>query len=274
MKSAHVVMEDVQDTRSVVPSGKRKGGRLSYWGPYAASLTLGAILWEIIGHFVSPLFFAPFSKVVMALWKLIISGELWVHTSVTFTELIVGYSLAIIVGLAGGIATSLSKPMKTLFDPWLTFIYSCPYVAFSPLLIISLGLGMAPKMAIAFIGGLIPIWWNTQLGFMSTEPAMIEVARAFGANRSQVVFLVMFRYAVPSFLVGLRLGFSRALIGVIVTEFMAATAGLGYLIDDAGSWLLPDVLLAGVLTIGMFSIVVVEFLKWLETKLAPWGLRA
>ncbi len=185
-----------------------------------------------------------------------------------------GYSLAVIVGLCGGIATSLSKTVKKLFDPWLTFIYLTPYVAFTPLLIIALGLGVAPKMAIAFIGSLIPIWWNTQLGLLSTEPAMIEVARAFGASRSQVVYLVMFRFAVPSFLVGLRLGFSRALIGVIVTEFMASTRGLGFLIDDAGSWLLPDVLLAGVLVIGLFSICVVEFLKWLETKLAPWGLRA
>ncbi len=237
------------------------------------SSLLGIALWEIAGRFVNPLFFAPFSAVVAVLWQLALSGELWVHTSVTLLELVVGFTLGTALGLLGGTLAALNRTFRDLSDPWVSFIYSSPYVAFIPLLVLWLGIGLAPKIAITVLAVFIPVWLNTTVGIVNTEPLLVEVARSFNASRLQIIVQVLFRSALPVILTGLRVAFSRGLIAVVVAEFIASTAGLGFLIERAGSFFDAPRLLAGVTVLAVFTIAMTEVLKWVERKLAPWGLR-
>jgi ABC-type nitrate/sulfonate/bicarbonate transport system permease component len=237
------------------------------------STVLGIAVWEVSAAFINPLFFAPFSAVLKSLWQLGASGELWVHTSVTLLELILGFTLGSILGLLGGTLAALNRPFRDLSDPWVSFIYSAPYVAFIPLLVLWLGIGLAPKVAITVIAVFIPVWLNTTVGIAGTEPLLVEVARSFNASKMQIVRLVMFRSALPIILTGLRVAFSRGLIAVVVAEFIASTAGLGFLIERAGSFFDAPRLLAGVTVLAVFTIAMTELLKWVERKLAPWGLR-
>jgi NitT/TauT family transport system permease protein len=237
------------------------------------SLILGFGLWELAGRFINPLFFAPFSAVVGTLSTLAISGELWVHSAVSLLELVLGFTIGTVVGLLGGTMAALSRPFRDFCDPWVSFIYSSPYVAFIPLLVLWLGIGLAPKIAITVLAVFIPVWLNTAVGIANTEPLLVEVARAFNATRLQVIWLVLFRSALPVILTGLRVAFSRGIIAVVVAEFIASTAGLGYMIERAGSCIDAPRLLAGVTVLAGFTIAVTEMLKWIERRLAPWALR-
>lgn len=237
------------------------------------SLVLGLGLWELAGAFITPLFFAPFSSVLVTLSQLAVSGELWVHSAVTLLELVLGFTIGTAIGLLGGTLAALNRPFRDLCDPWVSFIYSSPYVAFIPLIVLWLGIGLAPKVAITVLAVFIPVWLNTAVGIASTEPLLVEVARAFNATRLQIVWLVLFRSALPVILIGLRVAFSRGLIAVVVAEFIASTAGLGYMIERAGSFFDASRLLAGVTVLALFTIAITEMLKWVERRLAPWASR-
>lgn len=235
------------------------------------SLFTGLVIWEVAGRLIHPLFFAPFSKVILTLGKMAAGKDLWVDIYVTVTELALGFSIGVAIGLLGGILSGLNRPFRNMTDLWVSFLYSTPYVAIIPLIILWLGLGMASKVAIGVFAVFIPVWWNTYLGITSTDPNLVEVARTFGANNFQVLSIVLLRSGLPSILVGLRLAFSRGLIGVITAEFLASTQGVGFMINRAGNMFQSSELLAGVLLLGGGTMAVVEFLKWLEVKMAPWG---
>lgn len=237
------------------------------------SLALGIAVWEVVGRLANPLFFASFSQVAKALWEIIITGEIWLHTGITLFELFLGFCIGSIIGLVGGVLAALNRTFGDLTDPWVSFLYSTPYVAFIPLLIVWLGIGLAPKVVIAVLAIFIPVWLNTSAGIMNAEPQYVEVARAFNATRLQIVTLVLLRNALPVILVGLRLALARGLIAVVVGEFVGATAGLGFLIHRAGSFFDAPRLLAGVVVLGGFTVLATELLKWIERRLVPWGLR-
>jgi NitT/TauT family transport system permease protein len=137
--------------------------------------------------------------------------------------------------------------MAYIFDPFVNAMNATPRVALLPLVIIWLGIGILSKVGIIFLGAVFPLIINTRDGVKTTPGKLLIAARSFGASEWQLFKSVVLPSTIPFILTGLRLAVGRALIGVLVGELYAATAGIGFMITVAGATFQTDKVFVGVL---------------------------
>src|SRR5258707_12159913 len=174
-----------------------------------------------------PQFLPPPGMIVLACVTTIRSGELprqlWETTSV----LLLGFGLAIVTGMAIGIAMGMFKTLRRILDPYINAFYAMPTVAMVPLVIIWLGLGFEAKVFLTWLVSVFPVIINAQVGVMNVPPAFIETARAFGCDRWQLFRRVILQAAGPFLIAGIRSGLGRALVGVAAAEMFPALTARG-----------------------------------------------
>src|SRR5207237_10738978 len=159
-----------------------------------------------------------------------IGPDMWISGQ----ELIWGFALSIIMGLPLGLLMGWYRRLTMALDPFVTFFYSIPRVALTPLLIIWFGIGMNSKIAVVFLGAIFAIVINTAAGVRNLDPALIKAARSFGASDAQLFRTIVLPGSVPFILTGLRLGPGHALTGVVVVELLAAQAVVGLIVARGG----------------------------------------
>jgi len=229
--------------------------------------------WELVGNtlgLINPMFMSAPSLIGKAAVQLFASGEIWNDLRVSGIEFGWGYVLSVIVGVPFGIACGWYKKMAYIFDPFINAMNATPRVALLPLVIIWLGIGILSKVGIIFLGAVFPILINARDGVKTTPYNLLTAARSFGASEWQIFRSVVLPSNVPFIITGLRLGVGRALIGVMVGELYAATAGIGFMITVAGATFQTDKVFVGILifaTTGMFCM---ELLNRLEVKFDKW----
>ena len=195
-----------------------------------SAIALFLITWELVGgvfQWINPMFMSAPSLIFNAAVQLFASGEIWNDLKVSGLEFFWGYALSVIVGVPFGIAIGWYKKVAYVFDPFVNALYSTPRVALLPLIIIWLGIGILSKVGIIFLGAVFPIMINARDGVKTTPYNLLTAARSFGASEWQIFKSVVLPSTVPFIISGLRLGVGRALIGVMVGELYAATAGIG-----------------------------------------------
>lgn len=247
-----------------------RGNRRAIRGTY--TVLLAFVVWELVGRYglTSKLMFAPFSAVMSELAKLAASGELQRHIVASFSAFVIGFALAAIAGVLIGSIIAISKSVGEHVDPLVNALYATPLIALSPILILSLGIGMASKIAIVFLMTIFPILINTTAGIKSTDESLVEAARSFAATRSDIFRKVLLPSAVPFIIAGLRLAIGRGLIGVFIGELFGATEGIGYLISISGQSFDVPAMFVGVVVLASAGMIGVALLEYLERKIAPW----
>jgi NitT/TauT family transport system permease protein len=268
-------MENVARAAAPVePTKKRARAFRVNWGSWRGILSIlsAAVIWEVAGRtFLSnPLFFAPLSAVIAKGASLWASGTLQTDIAVSFEEFIIGFIIASAVGIGVGILMASSKALCQLIDPWVSMLYSTPFVAVAPLLTLWLGIGLSAHIAVVFITAVFPILINTHAGLANSDKDLIEVADSFGANKLQIFSKIQFPGALPFIVAGLRQGIARGLVGVVVAELFGSHAGLGYLILISGQQFDPPGLFVGILLFALAGIATVEAVKFVERRMAPW----
>ena len=229
------------------------------------------IAWELLSRFVvPPQFLPPPSAVVRAFITTTASGELPRQLWQTASVLAVGFGLAIITGLAVGVAMGTFPTLRRILDPYVNAFYAMPTVALVPLVIIWLGLGFEAKVFLTWLVSVFPVIINAQIGVANVPPAFIETARAFGCNQWQVFRRVVLHAAVPFFIAGVRLGLGRALVGVVVAEMFTALAGLGYMVVFYGNTFRTAELFVPIMVLAALSIAITNVIYRIEQRIAPW----
>jgi NitT/TauT family transport system permease protein len=238
--------------------------------PVATVLAL-LVIWEVLGRTIgwNPLFFSYPSQIWRGLVDLA-GSTLWTDLRVSATEFALGMLLSVAIAVPIGLLMGTSRNLYYALDPIVSALYSTPVLVLAPLLVIWFGLGISSKVAIVVILSTFPVMINLTEGVRTTDRTLLRAARSFGARRRHVYRDVVFPSVVPFFVTGLRLAVGRAMIGVVVGEYIASTAGMGYQINSDAQVFATARYLAGVAVIVMFSVVVIELLKLLERKLAPW----
>jgi NitT/TauT family transport system permease protein len=188
-------------------------------------------------------------------------------------EFLSGFSLAIVVGIALGFAIAWFRRLEYFLDPIINFLYASPRIAIAPLLIIWFGIDMGSKVAIIFLMAVFPIIINTALGVRSVDHDLVELARSFNASHWQLLRTVVMPFSVPFIVTGVRIGMGVAFIGVVVGEFIASTAGIGFAIQQAASSFEVDMVFVGLVIVGVAGVLMTEALRHLEAKLARWKTR-
>src|SRR5918996_3067491 len=230
-------------------------------------------VWELMGNIlqlVNPMFMSAPSLIWQAAVQLFASGEIWNDLRVSGIEFFWGYVLSVAVGIPFGIAVGWYKRLSYVFDPFINALYSTPRVALLPLVIIWLGIGIISKVGIIFLGAVFPIMINTRDGVKTTPLNLLTAARSFGASEWQIFKSVVLPSTVPFILTGLRLGVGRALIGVMVGELYAATAGIGFMITVAGATFQTDKVFVGVLVFALTGMLGMELLTRVENRFNKW----
>ncbi|MBI2087270.1 MAG: ABC transporter permease [Deltaproteobacteria bacterium] len=230
-------------------------------------------IWELIGstfQLINPMFMSAPSLIYKAAVQLVTSGEIWNDLRVSGIEFAWGYFLSVVFAIPFGIMCGWYKRMSYIFDPFINAMNATPRVALLPLVIIWLGIGILSKVGIIFLGAVFPILINTRDGVKTTPYNLLTAARSFGASEWQIFKSVVLPSTVPFILTGLRLGVGRALIGVMVGELYAATAGIGFMITVAGATFQTDKVFVGVLVFAITGVVCMEVLTKLESRFDKW----
>ncbi len=237
------------------------------------SVVIFLALWELVGgvyQWVNPMFMSAPSLIWKAAAQLFGSGEIWNHLRVSGIEFFWGYLLSILVAIPLGIAVGWYKKMAYTFDPFINAMNATPRVALLPLVIIWLGIGILSKVGIIFLGAVYPILINTRDGVKTTPVTLLNAARSFGASERQVFKTIVLPSTVPFILTGLRTALGRALVGVMVGELYAATAGIGFMITVAGATFQTDKVFVGVFIFAISGMVGMEILRAIEKRFDRW----
>lgn len=219
---------------------------------------------------VNPLFTSAPTRIVRAGHRLWAEGDLWRHLQVSGTEFLAGYLMAIGVAIPLGLAVGWYKRLYFCLAPFIDALNAVPRVALLPLIVIWFGIGIWSKIVVVFLGAVIPLLINTFSGVKITEVRFLKVARSFGASELRIFWTVVLPGTVPFIFTGLKYAAGRALLGVVVGELYAATAGIGYLITVAGSSFQTDTVFVGILSITIAGVLSVELLNRLERRFDRW----
>jgi ABC-type nitrate/sulfonate/bicarbonate transport system permease component len=237
------------------------------------SVSLFLLVWELVGNvfqLINPMFMSAPSLIWKAAVQLFGSGEIWNDLSVSGIEFGWGYFLSILVGVPFGIAIGWYKKFAYICDPFVNAMNATPRVALLPLIIIWLGIGILSKIGIIFLGAVFPLIINTRDGVKTTPASLLNAARSFGASEWQLFRSVVVPSTVPFILTGLRLAIGRALIGVMVGELYAATAGIGFMITVAGATFQTDKVFVGVLIFALSGMIATDVIDRIERRFDKW----
>jgi NitT/TauT family transport system permease protein len=231
-----------------------------------------ALAWELIGRFLitGPFAFAPLSVVVMETGKQFASGAIYRHLITSGYELGIGFALAAVFGIGMGVLIGISQTLADFVLPLIYAANATPIVALAPLFILLLGVGAASKIVVIFLLCYFAVLVNTVAGIRTVDRQLVEAARAFRANRVQIVRLVMLPFAVPFIIAGLRTALGRGLVGIIVAELYGASAGLGWLAWSASEQMNAKLLFVAVSILAVAGVTCTLALDLLERRIAPW----
>jgi len=239
----------------------------------AAAVIVFLTAWELCGNtlqLINPLFMSAPSLVFKAAFQMFASGEIFNDLYVSGIEFFWGYMLSVVVAIPFGIAIGWYKRFAYVCDPFVNAMNATPRIALLPLVIIWLGIGIISKVGIIFLGAVFPLLINTRDGVKTTPVNLLTAARSFGASEWQIFKSVVLPSTVPFILTGLRLAVGRALIGVMVGELYAATAGIGFMITVAGATFQTDKVFVGVLIFAISGMTLTAVIDRYERRFDKW----
>jgi ABC-type nitrate/sulfonate/bicarbonate transport system permease component len=239
----------------------------------AASVVVFLFIWELAGNIwqlINPMFMSAPSLIFRAAVQMFASGEIFNDLYISGVELFWGYFLSAAVAVPFGIVVGWYKRASYIFDPFINAMNATPRVALLPLVIIWLGIGILSKVGIIFLGAVFPILINARDGVKTTPYNLLVAARSFGASEWLIFKTVVLPSTIPFILSGLRLGLGRAIVGVMVGELYAATAGIGFMITVAGATFQTDKVFVGVLIFALTGMLGMELLTRVEKRFDTW----
>jgi NitT/TauT family transport system permease protein len=210
------------------------------------------------------------TDIAIGLMDQFMSGELVRNVSVSLLEFVIGFGLAIIVGISLGVLAGWYRTVEYMIDPFVWFLYSAPLIAFYPLFVVWLGLGKPTVIAITFLLSVTPVLVNTLTGIKNVSPELIRAAISFGARKQDLFVKVALPASVPMVMAGLRLGIGRALTGVIIAELFGSTAGLGHSIAYYAGLLKTTEMMTSLIVVVCIGVTFTQGLALLESRFDSW----
>jgi taurine transport system permease protein len=247
-----------------------------------AALTVAGLLlaWWLATRLalVSPVFLPSPGAVVTKAARLVSEGyvdsTLGEHLRASLGRILTAFLLAVGIGVPMGLAMGLSPIGRGLFDPITEFIRPIPPLAYLPLVVIWCGIGETAKVLVILIAMLAPVAIATASGVRRVARHRIDAARSLGASPAQVVRLVVLPSALPDILVGIRIALGAGCSTLVAAELVAATRGLGFMIQSAASFLQTEIVLVGIFAIAALAFALEGLIRLAERIFVPWRGKA
>lgn len=200
------------------------------------------------------------------------TGELFEHLSVSLLRVLKGYVIGCLLGITAGTLMGLIKKFESAMTLVFGIIRPIPIIAWVPILILWMGIDESSKVTVIAFGTFFPVMLNTVYGIQSTDKKYLEVAYSLEKSPAKILFKVIFPSALPAIFTGIRIGLGIAWMSVVGAELIAASSGIGYLISYAGQLSQPDVMLAGVFSIGVVGLLLDILLRAVEKLVLKWNI--
>jgi NitT/TauT family transport system permease protein len=244
----------------------------SRWVLITLSFAIPLLLWLLLSELqiVSRTFLPTPGQAIAAGIDMIKSGQLWDDTWITVRRILYGFGLALVISLPLGFAIGSFVSARSLFEPIIGLVRYLPAVAFTPLLLIWLGVDEAPKIALLCIG---TVFFNTMMVadvVKSVPMAMINVSYTLGARRGEVLRKVILPHSLPGIIDAIRVNIAAAWNFVVVAEVVSSTTGLGRRIMQAQRFLHTDEIFAMLIVIGLLGVLIDVALRLLRTSVGRW----
>lgn len=230
------------------------------------------LVWQFLFYLgcIKPIILPPPSQIALTFWTLLAGGDLTRHIGISILRVLEGFGIAAVLGLSFGTAIGLSRTLDRLTDLVIQLIKPIPPIAWIPLAILWFGIGEESKVYIIFLGAFFPIIVSTIDGIRQTDQKYVELAKILEVPQTRFIRQVIIPGAFPAIMTGLRVGLMVAWMCVVAAELIAASSGIGYLIMDARQLSQSDVVLVGMITIGIIGKLMDSMIKRLERHLITW----
>jgi ABC-type nitrate/sulfonate/bicarbonate transport system permease component len=229
-----------------------------------STLVVIIAVWQIVGERVGSFILAPPTAVISAAYESTMSGEIWSALSSSLYGILIGFAIAAVVGVTIGLLMGVSKNVATSLNPVVSAGYVIPEAAIIPLLIIWFGLGVTPRIISVVLFAVFEIIVATFAGVKNIDPMLPDVARSFGARRTEIFRKVILMAALPYVFAGLRMGAARAVKGMIVAELLFAATGVGGAIQLAANGYRTDKVMVFVIIITVIGVAFAGLVQVIE----------
>ncbi len=240
---------------------------------FVAVPVLILIFWQILGNagFLNAIIIPTPKKIVNAFVELISSGKFSNDFKASFSRVILGFLWGTFAGIIMGILTGLFSKVNSGTAFIFGILRPIPMIGLVPLMILWFGIGETSKVIVIAIGTFWSVLINTQAGIEQTDKKLIEVAAMLEKNKFAILRQIVFPSALPSVFTGIRLGLGNAWKSVVAAEMLAATKGIGHMIEYARELAQPSKMFVGILTIGIVGFLLDKFLLILQKKIISWS---
>ncbi|GGP26616.1 taurine ABC transporter permease TauC [Silvimonas amylolytica] len=250
--------------------------QLTAWQISVATVAVLLALWWSVTTIgvIQPLFLPSPVAVAHQFWIVTSHGfadaTLWQHLAASLTRIVLALFAAIAFAVPVGIAIGLSPRISAVLDPLIEFYRPVPPLAYLPLIVIWFGIGELSKVLLIYLAIFAPIAIATAAGVRSADPARVRAAQSLGANRWQLVRYVILPGALPDILTGVRIGLGTGWSTLVAAELVAATRGLGFMVQSAAQFLVTDVVVLGIVVIAVIAFALELGLRAMQRRLTPW----
>jgi len=241
-----------------------------------ASIFGGLVLWSAVvysGLLSSKLVPSPFELLAQAISLLsggYVSTSLYAHVAASLARTLVGFTIAVLVGVPLGLLIGRMRTLEALFFPWFAFLRPIPAIAFVPLVILWFGIGEFSKIAVIFFSSFLYITVNTMAAVKGVPEQLLRAGSSLGAKRRKLFLYVIFPAALPQILSGIRIGSAISWTLVVAAELVAAQVGLGYMIMDAATFFRVKDVYVGLIAIGIIGFLLETTIAFVEQKVVHW----
>jgi len=240
------------------PAPSATAARLRSYGRAAISILVAAAVYEATARsgLFAPALLPTIPTILKKLFAMLADGSMWLHAGFTLYRVLLGFGLALTLGIPLGILMARFRRVEDFFLPLVSALMPIPSFSLLPLFLLWFGIGNMTTILIVFYASTFPILFNTWSGVRSVNPLWLRAAGAMGADEHKLFWKVIIPGASPFIITGMRQGFLRSWIAVIGAEMIAASDwGLGWVIFDSKEFLSTDTMLASVMVIGFIGFV-------------------
>ncbi len=246
--------------------------RGQYWLFAAVGLLSPLVAWAALSAsgWVDPIFLPGPWAVIERLFSWLLEDGLLGDAGISMYRVTAGFVLSAALALPIGLLIGAFRPVEALLEPLTDFVRYMPAVAFIPLVMLWFGIGESAKISIIFIGTFFQMVLMVAENVRLVPTAQIEAALTMGANRYEMVRLVLLQSAKPAILDTLRITMGWAWTYLVVAELVASNSGLGYAILKAQRFLKTDTIFGGIILIGLIGLLLDQAFRWLHRRSFPW----
>lgn len=252
---------------------KRYGIKIGEWTESILLLVIIAVVWSIWGTNgeTNTLIMPSLKDVFQTFCTDIVDGSLLAALGISMKRVLTGYVVSVVLGIGLGIIIGLSKHMQRLTNLVIQIIRPIPPIAWIPLVILWMGIGEDSKVFLIFLGGFFPVLINVTDGIRYTNKKLTEVAAVMETPRKKYITQLVIPAAMPSIFTGLKVSLGSCWTCVVAAELVASTSGIGYMISNARNFGQMDVVIVGMLSIGVVGKIMDVILNIIGKYVLAWN---